>query len=385
MADEQPRARHLAQLKKELYDCSRCGFCRVWNWKGVNWVCPTYPYTEAFDTQYARGRVAMAQSFFEGKAEVDQTYLDHLMECSLCGSCSVHCPVGIPLFELWHAFRQDLVEAGRVHPEHQQVVDNVKQHRNVLGARVGRPSASATEKRKVNVLYFPGCQTQRKMRSIGKATSELLTKLHVDFAVLEDDACCGYPLYDIGQMDAMYDNARRTLAKISEFAPDVVLTTCIGCYRALKIVYPKMLGLDLGSEVQHTHEFFAPRMPGTLAKIERQVTFHDPCIMGRHMGIYDEPRALINAIPGVQLVEMHSTREHALCCGAGGGVLGAFDPVAGKVAVERLQQAATAGAEQLLTSCPTCVINLKRAVRRAEVKLEVADIVELLNEAVPDV
>lgn len=384
MAGEQQKGRHLASLKKELYDCSRCGFCRVWNWKGVDWVCPTYPYTEAFDTQYARGRVAMAQSFLEGKEEIDETFLDHLMECALCSSCAVHCPVGMPLFEIWHAFRQDLVEAGHVHPEHRHVTENVKQHQNVLGARTGRGATAAPQKRKVNVLYFPGCQTQRKTRSIGKATAELLTKLHVDFAVLEEDACCGYPLYDIGQMDVMHDNALLTLAKIREFSPDVVLTTCIGCYRALKSIYPKDLGLDYDFTVQHTHEFFPPRLPETLATITRQVSFHDPCIMGRLMGIYDEPRALMSAIPGVNLVEMHSIREHALCCGAGGGVLGAFGQVAGQVAVERLRQAAAAGAEQLLSSCPTCVLNLKRAVRRADVNLEVADIVELLNEAVPN-
>jgi Fe-S oxidoreductase len=81
---------------------------------------------------------------------------------------------------------------------------------------------------------------------------------------------------------------------------------------------------------------------------------------------------------------MYSNREHALCCGAGGGVLGAFDDLAGQVAVERLQQAAAAGAQQLVTSCPTCVVNLKRAVKKAGVELNVSDIVELMNEAVPD-
>ncbi|MEW5961774.1 MAG: (Fe-S)-binding protein, partial [Chloroflexota bacterium] len=91
---------------------------------------------------------------------------------------------------------------------------------------------------------------------------------------------------------------------------------------------------------------------------------------------------VITSIPGVELVEMYSNREHGLCCGAGGGVLGAFDEVAGQVAVERLQQAATAGAEHLVTSCPTCVVNLKRAVRKAGVELVVTDIVELINEAV---
>jgi heterodisulfide reductase subunit D len=111
------------------------------------------------------------------------------------------------------------------------------------------------------------------------------------------------------------------------------------------------------------------------------VTYHDPCVMGRHMGIYDEPRATIRAVPGVELVEMYSNREHALCCGAGGGTLSAFTDLAGDVAVERLQQAAAAGATHVVSSCPTCVVNLRRSVSKAGLNLAVTDIVDLLNEA----
>ena len=103
--------------------------------------------------------------------------------------------------------------------------------------------------------------------------------------------------------------------------------------------------------------------------------------MGRHMGIYDPPRELIRSVPGVELVEMYSNREHALCCGAGGGVLSAFTDLAGDVGVERLQQAAAAGATQVVSSCPTCVVNLKRSVAKAGLNLTVTDIVDLLNEA----
>jgi Fe-S oxidoreductase len=381
MAKSESVAPHLKALERELNSCSRCGFCRIWDWKGVDWVCPTYPYTEAFDTQYARGRVSMAQQYLEGTVEVDQRFLEHLSQCSLCGSCGVHCPVGMPLLQIWEAFRQDLVEAGHVYSPHQRVVDNIRHYHNIFEPRLRQEPAPAPA-HKVQVLYFPGCQTNRKARAIGEATTSLLEKLKVDFAVLKEDACCGYPLYDIGQMDAMRTNAAHTLAAIEAYQPDVVLTTCAGCYRALKVVYPEKLNLTLRPQVQHVHEFFPALLPGKMQAISRKVTFHDPCVMGRHMGLYDEPRALLNAIPGVEFTEMYSNREHALCCGAGGGVLGAFDPLAAQVAVERLQQAASAGAEQVVTSCPTCVVNLKRAVRLAGVKVVVSDIVELLNEAV---
>jgi Fe-S oxidoreductase len=133
----------LEKLRKELYDCSRCGFCRVWEWKGVVWVCPTYPYTEAYDTQYARGRLRMAQSFFENDAAINLTYLEHAMQCSLCGSCAVHCPVNIPLFEIWHAWRKDLVQAGYVLPAHQRAADNVAQHYSIFGPRPGKQAVPA--------------------------------------------------------------------------------------------------------------------------------------------------------------------------------------------------------------------------------------------------
>jgi Fe-S oxidoreductase len=304
------------------------------------------------------------------------------MQCTLCGSCAVHCPVDIPLFEIWHAWRKDLVEAGHILPAHQQAAENVTQHHSIFPPRPSRKSKQPAEKKKVDVLYFPGCQTNRKARAIGKATTDLLGKLGLDFATLEEDACCGYPMYDIGQMDVARQAAIYALDQIAEYQPDVVLTTCIGCYRALTTIYPEELLLDPGVEIKHVHEFFPELLAGKLGRINRTVTFHDPCIMGRHMGVYDEPRALITAIPGLELVEMYSHHEHALCCGGGGGVLGAEDELAAQVAVERLHQAAEAGAEQVVTSCPTCVVNLKRSVRKAGLDLEVTDIIELLNEAI---
>ncbi len=382
MSEKRLPTPNLDKLRQALYACSRCGFCRVWDWKGVNWVCPTYPYTEAYDTQYARGRVRMAQAMVEQDVEVDQSYLEHASQCSLCGSCAVHCPVDMPLFEIWHAWRKDLVEAGHVLPAHGRAAANVVEHHSVFGPRPGQKEVAPREKQKVEVLYFPGCQTNRKARSIGKATTELLARLGVNFAVLEEDACCGYPLYDVGQMEAAGKAAAYVQEKVAEYQPAVILTTCVGCYRALTHVYPHDLGVTLSAEVKHVHEFLPSLLEGRLKTINRSITFHDPCIMGRHMGVYDEPREVITSIPGVELVEMYSNREHALCCGGGGGVLGAFDEVAGQVAVERLRQAAAAGAAQVVTSCPTCVVNLKRAVKKAGVDLQVTDIIELLNEAV---
>jgi Fe-S oxidoreductase len=382
MAQDGSPALKLEKYKDIMFACTRCGFCRIWDWKGTLWVCPTYPYTEAFDTQYARGRLAMAQSFFRGEAEIDATFLEHLYECSLCTSCGLHCPIDIPLIDIWHAFRTDLAEAGHILPEQQGVVDNIRTYHNVFGEVKRRAGQHAQEPRKVKVLYFPGCQTTRKARQVSKATGELLGKLGIDYAVIGEDVCCGYPLYEIGQMGVMAEDAAHTRAAIQVYQPDVILTTCVGCYRSLKVIYPQELGVELGAKVMHAHEFFASVLPDKLATLSRTVTYHDPCILGRQMGIFEEPRDLIKAIPGIELVEMYSNRKNALCCGGGGGVLSAFTDIAGQVAVERIQQAAAAGVTQLVTSCPTCVVNLKRSVSKAGLEIQVSDIVELLNEAV---
>ena len=299
MASDVQAVPRLDRVTREMHSCSRCGFCRIWDWKGVRWVCPTYPYTTGYDTQYARGRLAMAEAVQSGKAEITQTFLEHLAQCCLCGSCATHCPVGIPLAEVWHAMRADLAEQGYVLAAHRQVADNVRDHHNVFGPIRRHASEPLEEPHSVKVLYFAGCQTNRKARQIRNATIELLGKLRTDFAVIGDDVCCGYPMYEIGMETMLRDNAAYTAERIAAYRPDVILTTCIGCYRALKILYPQDLGVQLGATVMHAHDFFAENLPAALAPVPRQVTFHDPCIMVRNMGIVEEP--LVDAkIPGVE-------------------------------------------------------------------------------------
>ncbi len=216
MATSRIPASRLEALRKEVFDCSRCGFCRVWNWKGVDWVCPTYPYTEAFDTQYARGRVNMAQQLLEGEVDIDETFLEHLAQCSLCGSCGEHCPVGMPLLRDLDrpacgpgGCRHHDGEPGRGGRQHRAA----SQH---LRPRAARPITGGGHARTRST-----CCTSRAARPCARSRAsasrptELLDKLGVNYAVLEEDACCGYPLFDIGQMDAMRQAAEYTLANAS--------------------------------------------------------------------------------------------------------------------------------------------------------------------------
>ncbi|MDH7488497.1 MAG: (Fe-S)-binding protein [Anaerolineae bacterium] len=373
----------LEKLRHQIYQCSRCGFCRVWEWEGVENVCPTYPFTPGWESQYARGRVRLARATMEGEVEITPAMLEHAYQCTLCRNCEEHCPVEVPLGEIFHAWRVDLAAAGHNLPVHRQIAENVAVHHSLYGPRGGRKGAEASEPRKVSVLYFPGCTTIRKARRVVKATADLLGKLGVDYAVLEEDACCGYPLYETGMVSQAKEAADWSLERIKRYDPDIILTTCPSCYRVLRFIYPDEMGIQHGVEVLHVSQYLPDLVAGKLGELDLRVTWHDPCVLGRHLGMYDEPRHLLRLVPGLELVEMYSSRENAQCCGAGGGVMAAFDAISGGVAEDRLQQAVACEAAVIATSCPACYVNFQRTIGKAGLDMQVKDLVEILNEAIP--
>lgn len=372
----------LEEHRRQLYDCSRCGFCRVWGWEGVEHVCPTYPFTPGWETQYARGRVRMARATLEGEVEITEAFLDHAYACTLCGSCEAHCPVGVPLTDIFHAWRVDLAESGHAPAVHAHVAGLVAKYLNPYGPRAEAPAAaSSAEGRTASILYYPGCTTNRMAPEDVRATIEVLEKLGLDHALFEDDVCCGFPLYEIGQMDGALKVAQVTLERIQRRQPDVLLTTCPACFKAFKFLYPDEMGLPVEFEVRHVSEFLMPLVKGRLAETPIRVTWHDPCVLGRHMGMYDEPRELLRAVPGLDLAEMPSNRENALCCGAGGGVYFSCQHMANQAVVERLAQAVDTLAEQIVTSCPNCYVRFRQMSRHERLSIRASSLSQIINEA----
>lgn len=370
----------LEEFKHEIFDCTRCGFCREWHWKGIESVCPIYPFTPGFEVDYARGKVRIARALMENEVEITDSFIEHAFMCTLCGSCEEHCPIGIPLFDILHALRVDLVEAGYVLPAHRQIVSNIETYHNPYGPEQGMREGSTLRSAKTSVLYFPGCTSTHEATRIARSTTSILDKLGADYTLLDEEACCGHPLYRIGQMSAIKQTATKTLELIKQKDPDIVLTSCPACTEALRLIYPEKLGLTYNFEVQHITEFLSPIVQGKLVEYSAKVTWHDPCILGRRLGIYDKPREILHAIPGLELIEMYSNREDTLCCGAGGGVNWAFPDIAEQAAIRRLKQAKATGAQQLITSCPTCYVNFRKAIDRAKLNLQVKVISEIVND-----
>ncbi len=366
----------LEKYLDKLYNCSRCGICRHWGWNGVEDVCPVYKHTTQYETEYTRGRVKLARQLAEKQLEPSELMAKHILECTLCGRCEVCCPCDVPIHEAFQAMRTDLAEQGYTLPIYQKTAETIATEHNPYG-----PAAEKPEPRELNenakVLYFPGCTINRRACEIGKNIESVFQKLGIAYNVYTEDTCCGFPLYDMGLTKGMKEAAELTLKNFERYHPDIIVTSCPGCLKAIRDLW-KELGLKHDYLVMDISEFLLPKLADRLKEKNLVVTWHDPCVLGRHLGDYETPRDVIRSIPGVQLVEMAEHHDKAACCGAGGAVMSGFFKLAQEVGKDRVDQALQTGAEEILTSCPTCYLNLGRASRKENIKVRY--ITDLLDE-----
>lgn len=204
-----------------------------------------------------------------------------------------------------------------------------------------------------------------KMTGIADSTEALLKLMNVNYDTLgAGEGCCGSVLLRTGHDEAARSTAALNAEKIAGRGYTEVVTSCPGCFKTMSSEYPRLLG-SAPFKVRHISMFLHERrekLKGFLHPINAKVAYHDPCHLGRHMGVYEEPRTLVKLIPGVELVEFKYNRSKALCCGAGGGVRSAFPEIALEVAkgITGAPLSAT-GAKVIVTSCPFCNFNLKEA------------------------
>ncbi|MEL7610687.1 MAG: (Fe-S)-binding protein [Bacillota bacterium] len=366
----------LEKYLDKLYNCSRCGLCRHWGWNGVEDVCPVYKHTTQYETEYTRGRVKLAKSLAENTLEPNELMTKHILECTLCGRCEVCCPCDIPIHEAFQAMRSDLAAKGYTMPIYEKSAEMIAKEHNPYG-----PAETKIEERELNklakVLYYPGCTINRRANELKEHIESVFQKLGIEYNLYTEDTCCGFPLYDTGMQGGMKDAAEVTLKNFERYKPDIVVTSCPGCLRAIRDLWRKV-GAKHDYLVLDISEFLLPKLKDRGIKKDTIVTWHDPCVLGRHMGDYETPRDVIRAVEGTKLVEMAEHHDKAACCGAGGAVFSGFYKLAQEIGKDRIAQAEDTGAEDLLTSCPTCYLNLSRAARKSDIKVRY--VTDLLDE-----
>lgn len=384
----------------ELDSCTRCGECVKW--------CPTYAASGQKPGLAPRDKILRWRQFMNksyglkaklfGPEEIPQTELeefkDDLHGCTTCGICATVCESGINTVELWEALRTNLVKKGIGPYGKQAMFPKItgQYHNPYMLDQKDRlawvpPDVKIADK--ANIVYFTGCTAGYKQLALAFATARVLNKLGIEFTMLgEEEWCCGSALIRTGQVHV--DDVARSLAKhnveaIKAKGATKVLYACAGCFRASKVDWPRLLGEELPFEVVHITEFLQDLIKKDKIKwetsIDKTVTYHDPCHLGRHVGVYDAPRFVLSHIPGVKFIEMDRVKEFQRCCGAGGGVKAGMPDLALEVAESRVKDALDVNADILSSACPFCKRNLMDGRDALKADIEVEDIIVLVAQA----
>ncbi|MGB9743449.1 MAG: (Fe-S)-binding protein [Minisyncoccales bacterium] len=220
-----------------------------------------------------------------------------------------------------------------------------------------------------NVLYYPGCLTKFVAKDLKEKYEKILRKLGIDFIELSElEVCCGSPALKAGYIDDFKNLAEKNLKIFKEHSVKKIITNCPACFMIFKKYYKEVLGDKWNIDVEHISQTINSKLKAQSSNLKKEkVTFHDPCHLGRQMGVYDEPREVIKKLD-YEIVEMELNRLESFCCGGGGGVKSNEPELANKIAKDRIKQAEKTGAKLLCTVCPLCYLHLKENAQNIEVK-----------------
>jgi Fe-S oxidoreductase len=240
--------------------------------------------------------------------------------------------------------------------------------------------------KRADVLYWVGCVVATRTPNTARAVTNILGKADVDFTMLgEKEGCCGYVLLASGLWNKAKDVAVRVVERVKKTRARVLITSCAGCYYTFSKLYSEVLNVEMPCEVLHTSQFVNGLIRGGRLELEElnlKVTYHDPCSLGRHSDVFDEPRDVLKAVPNLRLVEMPLSRRRARCCGAGGGLWSFNYPVSVNSAYTRLvSDVVPLDVDILLTACPTCHVNLRHASVKKSLGIKIHDIMEILEKS----
>ncbi len=315
--------------------------------------------------------------------------------CTTCRTCVSRCPRGVEIIDVVRAMRRVMAEMGvaKVPQALRVAVGSIASLRNPYGEPAERRAAWAdglgvpAYAKGTGILYFPCCVPayDAKITKVAKATANVLKRSGVSFGILgSKEGCCGESARKAGNESLFQSLAQSNIQAFAEAGVKEVVVSSPHCYHSFKNEYPE-LGADFA--VMHVTQYLAKLINDgklTFSKaINKKVAYHDPCYLGRHNGVYDEPREVLRSIPGVELVEMADARENALCCGGGGGRIWMETKKSERFSDLRMQQALDAGADVLAVSCPYCMLNFEDTLLtdNKEGAIEIKDVVELVQEA----
>lgn len=346
--------------------------------------CPTAWATKSERiTPYSRSLMIILNE--KGIREYDQAAIEAEYKCTTCWACEEACLPKVGLPNMIEIARSHIIAKNPDLKPMNEIAKRVEAGHNPLNEpaeeRFSRIKDLLPEKKEAEYVYFVGCMACFRYPEIAESIIKVLKKLEIDFTVMiGDEWCCGSPIIRNGFTNLAKKLAQHNMEQFEKYKCKKIITGCSACYSTIKKDYPEM-GITLNREIQHFTEFFDElriknniKPNKTLNKI---ISYHDPCHLGRRMGVYDPPRNLLKEICGKKFIEMQFNREKTRCCGAGGGVRFNYSETANSIAIRRLEEAQFLKIDLLTSACPLCKNQLK-VVQNDNNETEIKDISEII-------
>lgn len=359
--------------------CFQCGLCDT--------VCP-WNKVRNFSIRKIIREAAFGLSEIEG---------EEIWRCTSCGKCPDQCPRGVSQIDLGISLRRIASEyeifPTSVRPARTARASLISEGNPLQGERNNRADwakdlSVKTFTEDMDVLYFPGCYLcyDPRMKKVAAATVNILKKAGVDFGILgTKENCCGESIRKIGSEEVFKTLAKENIKAFVENGVKRIVVSSPHCYHTFKNEYPEfMVNFDVIHISQYLLELINEGKLQLNQEYGKKVTYHDPCYLGRHNDIYDEPREILKNIPGLELNEMSETGKYSLCCGGGGGRIWMDTPKDERFSDIRLKQANDVGADVLVTCCPYCITNFEESKLNLEYDdvLDIKDITEIIQEVI---
>ena len=359
--------------------CYQCGKCDT--------VCPWNKII----------KFSMRKLIREATFGISEIEREEIWRCTTCGKCPQQCPRDVKQINDMIALRRMATGYG-VFPASVKTVRTISGGLNSQGNPFGEDRNTRADWAEglsvkpftegMEILYFPGCYLSYdpRLKKVARATVKVLQKAGVDFGILgSKENCCGESIRKTGNENLFKRLAKENIKTFIDNGVKRILVSSPHCYHTFKNEYPEFMA---HFEIIHISQYLYELMNQGRLKVSgeyaKKITYHDPCYLGRHNGIYDEPREVLKKIPGLELNEMAESRADSMCCGMGGGRIWMETEKDERFSNLRVEQAIETGAKVLVTSCPYCITALEdsRTVMNYDDAIEVKDITEILQEVI---
>lgn len=366
--------------------CLECGKCTG--------VCPVSRFNRGYSPRILLNRALRGLNS-------DLLKDKNIWSCLTCKLCDETCPAGINYIDLTQMIRFEAQKFGEdalcSHGGAAQSLMRIMSSPELNPKRMEWLDKNLKVSENGDTLYFVGCAPffDVLFSDIGviptttaNAGIKILNHLGIVPVLLKDERCCGHDLLWQGDFDNFKKLAELNIKMIKDSGIKKIIFFCPECYRTFKIDYAKYFGFNI--ELYHISELIAHSIQEkklVFKEIERVATFQDPCRLGRHLEIYEEPRSVLGAIPKLELKEMRHNKNRAICCGVSAWMN--CSNYSKRIQVMKLNEAKESGADLLITACPKCEIHFNCAMkeppevqRSEEIRIETKNLVNLVAEAI---